>query len=156
MDVAEKLRMAARGWEGGTGRVIDNAKVLFDCEGELNATLFRAIADEIQAERETKGGNGMILKVATFDTHCTGKEQAVKVLEEAAEAFGAWQTFRAVSLLAGMCLADAESLENTEINLEDELADVITAACNLAERYNLDMKAAMERCEQRNHERGRL
>lgn len=98
----------------------------------------------------------MVLKVATFFARCTGKQQAVKVLEEAAEAFGAWQTFEGVSMLADKCLVDAEALENAEINLSDEIADLITAACNLAERYHLDMKAAMNRCEHRNMERGRL
>lgn len=98
----------------------------------------------------------MILKVSTFGARCTDKEQAVKVLEEAAEAFDAWQVFDAVSTLADKCLASAEFLENAEVGLEDEIADVITAACNLAARFNLDMKAAMERCEQRNRERGRL
>lgn len=98
----------------------------------------------------------MILKVATFRTHCTNKQQIMKVAEEVLEAFTAWQMCEAITVLADRCLADADSLEVAEIELADEIADVITAACNLAERYCIDMKAAMERCEQRNRDRGRL
>lgn len=77
----------------------------------------------------------MRLEVATFNTGCTEKEQAVKVLEEAAEVFGAWQSRDGL--------------------LANEIADVITAACNLAERYGIDMEQAMLDCAMRNHKRGR-
>lgn len=98
----------------------------------------------------------MILKVATFRTRCIDKEQAVKVLEEAAEAFGAWQRLHSVRYLVLKGALDDYSLHDAKLELADEIADVITAACNLAKRYDLDMKAAMARCEQRNRERGRL
>ena len=73
----------------------------------------------------------------------TPKESAVKVLEEAAEVFGAWQE----------CdwLDSGDALDN----LADELADVIQAACNLADRYGIDLASAMMRCEKRNRARGR-
>ena len=86
----------------------------------------------------------------------TEKEAAVKVLEEAAESFGSWQ-----------CLDDAlipdedgyefpeEMIDGEREMVADELADVIQAACNLAERYEIDLSAAMRRCEQRNRDRGR-
>ena len=80
----------------------------------------------------------MQLEIATWHTCCSDKEQAVKVLEEAAEVFSAWESCESFDVLA------------------DEIADVITAACNLARMYELDMHAAMERCEKRNRERGRL
>ena len=90
----------------------------------------------------------MRLEVTTFDTGCTDKEQATKVLEEAAEVFGAWQQ-----------LDRADSIGNyltiCRLALGSELADVITAACNLAERYGIDMESEMQYCQMRNHMRGR-
>lgn len=73
----------------------------------------------------------------------TPKEAAVKVLEEAAEVYAAWQ--------------ECEWLDSNDAidNLADELADVIQAACNLADRYGIDLASAMERCEKRNCARGR-
>lgn len=87
------------------------------------------------------------LTVRTFRMG-TDKEAAVKVLEEAAEAFGSWQT-----LDVGL-----ENDLNTDDELRwlaDEIADCIQACCNLADRYGIDMQAAMERCEERNRKRGR-
>lgn len=79
----------------------------------------------------------------------TPKESAVKVLEEAAEVFGAWQMVDATvtngDVLAGVW----------RIDMANEIADVIQAACNLASRYDIDVGAAMVRCEERNRERGR-
>jgi len=75
------------------------------------------------------------------------KEAALKPLEEAAEVFGAWQKYDLWYRLVR---------EETGLhNLSDELADVIQAACNLADRYGIDLQAALERCEQKNRERGR-
>lgn len=88
----------------------------------------------------------MRLDVQTFDTGCTDKEQAVKVLEEAAEVFGAWQYVSQFNPLGMMLNAN---------RLADEIADVIMAACNLAARYGIDLDAAMLRCHERNHRRGR-
>jgi len=76
------------------------------------------------------------------------KEAAVKVLEEAAEAFGSWQT-----LDVGL-----ENDLNTDDELRwlaDEIADCVQACCNLADRYGIDLQAAMVRCEERNRKRGR-
>lgn len=77
----------------------------------------------------------------------TDKEAALKPLEEAAEVFGAWQKYDSLYRLVN---------EETGLHsLADELADVIQAACNLADRYEIDLQAAMERCEERNRKRGR-
>ena len=85
----------------------------------------------------------------------TDKESANKVLEEASEAREAAQQVRncnpSNSCREYNCLDTCEEL----LNLADELADVIQAACNLAERYDIDLQAAMERCERRNRDRGR-
>ena len=72
----------------------------------------------------------------------TSKDAAKKLPEEAAEAFAEF-----------IILEETEQQDTTR--LADEIADTIQAACNLADRYNLDLQAAMERCEKRNRERGR-
>lgn len=92
----------------------------------------------------------MILDVKTFVLG-DNKGQATKVLEEAAEVFGAWQSYD--SFFEGDGCASDKWFEE---DLADEIADVITAACNLAFRYRIDMAKAMERCAARNMERGRL
>ena len=80
------------------------------------------------------------------------KESAVKVLEEAAEAFASYQTLEREYARANDEKPYMPALRN---DLADEVADVIQAACNLASRYGLDVAAAMVRCEERNRARGR-
>lgn len=87
------------------------------------------------------------LKVRTFIMG-EPKESAVKVLEEAAEVFGAWQDYEDTH-------EEYDSHSWATRDLADEIADVIQAACNLAARYDIDLSAAMVRCEERNRERGR-
>ena len=86
----------------------------------------------------------------------TDKEVAVKVLEEASEVRAEWQTYERMTKNERL-QAEWERECNDEQRdvLADELADVIQAACNLADRYDIDLSAAMERCEQRNRDRGR-
>ena len=105
------------------------------------------------------------LTVRTFRADCTNKEQAVKVLEEASEAREAHQALRGLLdvrrelLGAGQTYVPsremADLIDAHRALLADELADCITACCNLAERYGLDMQAALDRVERRNRERGR-
>jgi phosphoribosyl-ATP pyrophosphohydrolase len=102
----------------------------------------------------------------------TEKESAIKVLEEASEVRAAWQelshrlpTNECYESGYPHCDCEAkrlcETYNNPEIlmlycgDLADEIADVIQAACNLADRYNINVAAAMKRCEQRNRDRGR-
>lgn len=73
----------------------------------------------------------------------TNKECARKIPEEAAEVFAEY-----------IITSEMDGNLGTE-RLADELADVVQAACNLAARYDIDLSAAMERCERRNRERGR-
>lgn len=69
------------------------------------------------------------------------KEQALKVVEEAAEVFGAWQRYGA---------------DDWKDVLLDEIADTIQASCNLAASLGVtDMTAYLARCEERNRRRGR-
>ena len=74
----------------------------------------------------------------------TDKEAARKVVEEAAEAFAEW-----------VIMTDHPMGESGYHRLHDELADCITACCNLAARYDIDLQAAIDRVEGSNRERGR-
>ena len=69
------------------------------------------------------------------------KDGARKVVEEAAEAFSAWENMDAYGMPVSY--------------LADELADTITACVNLAARYDIDLQAALVRVEEHNRERGR-
>lgn len=89
--------------------------------------------------------------VQTFKETKPDKAQALKPLEEAAEVFGAWQAWR----------DNGPSLDNAEAGLVDrivdECCDNIMATCNLLESLGvMDIGEAMERCVERNRERGRL
>ena len=95
----------------------------------------------------------MQLTVSTFRADCTDKEQAKKVLEEAAEAYSAWETLSSSAVLDG--IGFNAHIERHKDALADELADTITACANLAERYGLDLQAALGRVERKNRERGR-
>ena len=107
----------------------------------------------------------MKLEVSTFRSDCSDKEQALKVLEEAAEVFGAWQVlvgaqedYSYLGRYDGDYSGEGYYLDEISAAkrcLSDEIADVITTACNLAERCGLDIDSALERCEKRNRERGR-
>jgi NTP pyrophosphatase (non-canonical NTP hydrolase) len=104
------------------------------------------------------------LAVRTFAMG-TDKEAALKPLEEASEVRAAWQeVMRACdeSMLNNGCCTPNFSIPCTEANhcalmqnLADEIADCIQACANLAARYGIDLQAAMDRCHERNHERGR-
>ena len=75
------------------------------------------------------------------------KAQRCKRLEEAAEAFAAAQE------------ADEHPDAGWERIVADELADTIQAAVNLAAIHGItaqELDAALERCRERNRERGRL
>lgn len=82
-------------------------------------------------------------EVPVFPDAKPDKEQAKKVLEEAAEVFGAWQ--------------DVSCGISTESEVLEEIADLITASCNLASALGFDdLRPAMEECRERNEERGRF
>ena len=91
----------------------------------------------------------MRIEVHTFKLPCSEKEQALKVLEEAAEVFAEFQEVEhelAMGRPHDQCLCD---------DLGYEIADCITACCNLAERYEIDLKAMIKKVEKSNRERGR-
>lgn len=92
------------------------------------------------------------LEVNTFELG-TSKEAAPKPLEEAAEAFGAWQTY-------SRCVCDGrfELAKQTRENLIYECCDVVQATANLMARFaNSDdeIYATMRRMRESNMKRGR-
>jgi NTP pyrophosphatase (non-canonical NTP hydrolase) len=100
----------------------------------------------------------MQLTVSTFRADCTDKEQALKVLEETNEAYAAWQQLAGLKTIVPMLVPSKELddlIDSHREILADEIADTITACANLAERYGLDLQAALGRVERKNRERGR-
>lgn len=85
----------------------------------------------------------MILgEVRTFPDVRADKEQALKPLEEAAEVFSAWESW-------------TERGGSTDQILE-EIADCITACCNLAAALGCDdMRPYLQEAERRNIKRWR-
>lgn len=89
--------------------------------------------------------------VRRFDEAGAIKPQAIKVLEEASEAVEACKAFVEATL------ADRDDASDLLMRAEDEIADVVQPACNLAWSLGCgDLTAAMTRCETRNRERGRI
>lgn len=95
----------------------------------------------------------MAVEIGTVQTLANvrpDKAQALKVLEEAAEVFGAWQLWD-----------DLESGEKCDgfnvVCLMNECADVMQATCNLVAAYGVtDFTTFMGACRRRNVERGRM
>lgn len=84
----------------------------------------------------------------------TDKEAALKPLEEAAEVFGAWQELERWEkhvMYSGITVSDVLVFST----LACEIADCITACVNLADRYGIDLQAALDVVEKHNRERGR-
>ncbi len=95
----------------------------------------------------------MTVEVGTVQTFADvrhDKAQALKVLEEAAEVFGAWQLWDD--------LGPGEKCDGFNVVcLMNECADVIQATCNLAAAYGVtDFTTFTEACRNRNVERGRM
>ena len=88
--------------------------------------------------------------VQTFAEVKPDKAQALKVLEEAAEVFGAWQLWDDLD-------PDEKRDGFNAVCLMAECADVIQATCNLLAAYGArDFAAYMEACRRRNVDRGRV
>ncbi len=88
--------------------------------------------------------------VQTFPDVKPDKAQALKVLEEAAEVFGAWQLWDDLD-------QDEKGDGFNVICMMNECADVIQATCNLLAAYEVkDFTYFMESCRERNVERGRM
>lgn len=84
--------------------------------------------------------DGYKFEFGALDEPDAPKVQALKPLEEAAEVFGAWQL-------------------NSDTYVLNECMDVVQAVVNLLAALGFtqeDVDAAIERCNERNRERGRL
>ena len=82
------------------------------------------------------------------------KERARKLVEEAAEAFSAWERWERAD--AGYDLA---AIDDAEREILEECCDVITAACGLIWSIyggDPDITADIDACWHRNQKRGRV
>lgn len=82
------------------------------------------------------------------------KERARKLVEEAAEAFSAWERYERAEAQDD---AIGEGAARREI--VQECADVITAACGLLWSIygvSIDLELDMDACKRRNEKRGRV
>ena len=105
----------------------------------------------------------MNLEVNTFSLG-SDKDAALKPLEEAAEVFAAWQRLEEAQIEYGHVGMDGDysnefeafsRYESGRRSLAYEIADCVTALCNLAARFGLDVQGAVVEVERRNRERGR-
>ena len=91
-------------------------------------------------------------KVRTFEDARPDKQQALKVVEEAAEVFGAWQAWDSVDY--GTSTADEDEAWR---HLVGECADVVQAVANLLCALGVeDFRPQMAACAERNRARGRM
>ena len=98
------------------------------------------------ADDKSAGGSVNVGEVATFPGVRADKAQALKVLEEAAEVFGAWQA-----------LDTGECSSSKRVDVLNECADVIQAVANLIDAMGeRDFAPYMDACRERNEERGRF
>lgn len=105
----------------------------------------------------------MNLEVNTFSLG-SDKDAALKPLEESAEVFAAWQRLYDAQIEYGCVGVDGDYSNEFEAffrydferrSLSYEIADCVTALCNLAARFGLDVQEAVVEVERRNRERGR-
>ena len=88
----------------------------------------------------------MKLEITPFPNAEANREQVLKILEEAAEVFSAWEDYDTYNGLLGPI-----------VPLLEECADVITAVCNMVEGldHSWDFQEYINRCYEKNYERGR-
>lgn len=118
-----------------------------EMQHDLVCRCVRVAADSGCEHGDRAGGSVNVGEVAAFPAVKADKAQALKVLEEAAEVFGAWQVFN----------ADQDGNTSAIFLLLDECADVIQAVSNLVAALNVvNFAPYMDDCRERNEERGRL
>lgn len=120
------------------------------CHEDMQRDLVRRCKDIASGISFKHGGNAggsvNIGEVATFPDAKADKAQALKVLEEAAEVFGAWQA-----------LDTGECSSRKRIAVLNECADVIQAVANLIDAMGeRDFAPYMDDCRERNEKRGRF
>lgn len=92
--------------------------------------------------------------VRAFPGAVPDKEQALKVLEEAAEVVEAFKRADPGDVLP--VARQFPDCNKRILPLVDEIADTIQASCNLAAALGVtDLTPYLARCEERNRERGR-
>lgn len=101
-----------------------------------------------------------LMNVREFPNIECDKAMATKPLEEAAEVFGAWQNMEHNLGIVTTLNLKTDIKSDLEIALVDdclyELADCITACCNMAASLGCcDLTAYLYRVEEHNEERGR-
>lgn len=107
---------------------------------------------------EKKSLSVRIGEVRAFPGVAPDKAQALKVLEEAAEVFGAWQhAENSGEHYENPAIRGASTYAHAEFAvIMDEIADTIQACANLAAALGVaDLAPYMAECEERNRERGR-
>lgn len=133
-----------------TARERSLAEQVAELEAEVARLLDQNTMLVEMKERLLSAANGSTFLVRPFPKVDDSKKQALKPLEEAAEAFGAWQS------LHGHCERYDFTISKYRKQVVDECADVIQAAVNLAAAVGVkDMTEAMLDCYRRNHARGR-
>ena len=120
------------------------------CGEKMRSDLVRRCKDVafgIRFERGDIAGNSVkIGEVVTFPGARADKAQALKVLEEAAEVFGAWQA-----------LDTGECSSSKRVDVLNECADVIQSVANLIYAMGeRDFAPYMDACRERNEKRGRF
>lgn len=93
--------------------------------------------------------------VLTWGTGLAPREQSVKMSEEVMEVFSAIE--------GATCYSHEDGFDEPRFSMAlaapvvDECCDVITATCNLLASLGVtDLRGAMERCAERQRERGRI
>lgn len=99
-------------------------------------------------------------EVKTFPHVEADKAQALKPLEEAAEVYAAWQVWDKWDANAEFCelteRQKADMVERARRDALHEIADCVTACCNLAAAMGCeDLRPYLQMAEHRNEERGR-
>lgn len=98
--------------------------------------------------------DGYKFEFGALDEPDAPKAQALKPLEEAAEVYGAWRLHDGIRQSQIMTARRAYRQ-----SLIDECMDAVQAVVNLLDAEGFtqeDVDAAIERCNERNRERGRL
>lgn len=93
-------------------------------------------------------------KVSVIRDGGSPKERARKLVEEAAEAFSAWERWEREDARYDLASIDAAVRE-----IRQECTDVITAACGLLWSIygvSIDIELDMDACKLRNEKRGRV
>lgn len=80
------------------------------------------------------------------------RAQALKILEEAAEVFSAWEAY----YFAGLAPNKPDEKEDARSCIIAECADIITATCGMLAALGIEnMQPHLAECEERNARRGR-